>query len=185
MRIIAGKLKGRTIGVPPGDDIRPTSDRARQAIFNILQHKIHRDLSNDFLTGVKALDMFCGSGALGLEALSRGAAEAMFVDIDTSFARQNAQNMKVAGDCNFLNVDVRQLPGGNGKYNLVFLDPPYKEDLLGVALQNLKDKNWLADGAILITELSRNGKVDAIEGFEAIDERAYGAAKIILWRFSS
>jgi 16S rRNA (guanine966-N2)-methyltransferase len=77
------------------------------------------------------------------------------------------------------------LPGGNGKYNLVFLDPPYKEDLLGVALQNLKDKNWLADGAILITELSRNGKVDAIEGFEAIDERAYGAAKIILWRFSS
>ncbi len=119
MRIISGALKGRKLIPPSGKDIRPTSDRAKETLFNILSSRYS-------LADSKVLELFCGSGAMGFEFISRGAASVMFVDIDTSLARKNAAALKVDESCSFVRSDALRFLSGNKKqFNFVFADPPY------------------------------------------------------------
>ena len=179
MRIVAGKLRGRTIAAPPGDVVRPTSDRVREAVFNVLAH------GDAKLEGARVLDAFAGSGALGLEALSRGAAFATFIDSapDAIAAiRQNADALGVARECRVIRGDALQPPRADAPCNLVFLDPPYGFDrkagerLAASALKQLAEAGWIADGATIVVELG--GPFVPPEGFTLTDERRYGRTRI-------
>lgn len=182
MRITTGKFKGRPIAAPAGMDIRPTSDRARQAIFNILQHgKPAQALGAPIPQGLQVLDVFCGTGALGLEALSRGAVRAGFIDQDVRCARNNAVAMNASDHCEFFSTDAAILPPAKQSYDLVFMDPPYKSGLAQRTVPELQAKGWLADGAILAIETSRDESLD-LPQLELLDERIYGAAKVGFYR---
>lgn len=122
MRLTTGKLKGRTLLSPTGMAVRPTSDRVRQALFNAMGSRLN-------LSGMTVLDLFCGTGALGLEALSRGAAKAMFVDLDPRLAQQNATRCDVLADCTFLRGDARYVTPPTTA-DLIFVDPPYGKGLV-------------------------------------------------------
>jgi 16S rRNA (guanine966-N2)-methyltransferase len=189
MRIIAGRHRGRTLVAPEGDAVRPTSDRAREALFNILAHASWRDDGTSPLIDVRVLDAFAGSGALGLEALSRGAAHATFLDNDATAIRLIGENLRKLGETGAAKVvraDVTRPPPnrdpGREGCDLVFLDPPYKSDLAAPALSALAEAGWLNKGAIATVELSNTEDVIPPSGFEAIDERRYGAAKIVILR---
>jgi len=173
MRIVAGKLRGRAIAAPPGDLVRPTSDRVREAVFNVLAH------GDAPLEGARVLDAFAGSGALGLEALSRGAAFATFIDAapDAIAAiRQNAEALGVVRDCRVVRGDAIRPQRADAPCELVFLDPPYRSGLAANALMQLADAGWIADGATIVVELG--GPFVAPEGFTLVEERRYGRTRI-------
>jgi 16S rRNA (guanine966-N2)-methyltransferase len=185
MRIVAGKLKGRRLAAPEGRDIRPTADRTRQALFDVLEHGHLIEGGGSALVDAVVLDAFCGTGALGLEALSRGAAEATFMDSNRAaldIARANAKSLGVAG--NFILADATNPPRARQSATLVFLDPPYGANLGGAALLALKSAGWIAPSAIVSLEMS--GPEIAVfkepAGFERLDERRYGKARILLLR---
>lgn len=185
MRIVAGRLKGRRLAAPDGRDIRPTADRTRQALFDILEHG---HLGADGASAVAeaiVLDAFCGTGALGLEALSRGAAEATFIDSNRAAldcARANAKALGVPA--NFILANAANPPRARKPANLVFLDPPYHMGLAGPALSALAAAGWIAPGAIVSLEMSgpELAKFAAPDGFAVVDERRYGKARILLMR---
>ncbi len=188
MRIVAGRLKGRRLEAPAGRDIRPTADRTRQALFDVLEHGHLTDDGGSALVDAIVLDAFCGTGALGLEALSRGAAEATFMDMNNAAldcARANAKSLGVSA--NFILADATNPPGARRAATLVFLDPPYDAALGVPALTALKAAGWIAPGAIVSVEMSGRelSRLAAPGGFEAIDERRYGKARILLLRASS
>jgi 16S rRNA (guanine966-N2)-methyltransferase len=173
MRIVAGKLRGRTIAAPPGALVRPTSDRVREAVFNVLMH------GDAPLEGARVLDAFAGSGALGLEALSRGAAFATFIDAapDAIAAiKQNADALDVARACRVIRGDAIRPPRADAPCDLVFLDPPYRSGLAANALKQLADAGWIAEGATVVVELG--GPFVAPDGFTPTDERRYGRTRI-------
>jgi 16S rRNA (guanine966-N2)-methyltransferase len=185
MRIVAGKLRGRPIAAPPGDLVRPTSDRVREAVFNVLAHggATRGDVP---LEGARVLDAFAGSGALGLEALSRGAAFATFIDTapDAIAAiRQNADALGVARACRVIGGDAIRPPRADASCDLVFLDPPYRSGLAANALKQLADAGWIADGATIVVELG--GPFVAPEGFTLTDERRYGRTRIAFLKKSA
>ena len=181
MRIVAGRYKGKTLKAPMGRDIRPTSDRAREAVFNILVNgKPALELE-----GLKVLDLFSGSGALALEALSRGAVAATLVDhsaLALKLARQNAGLCGCIGDVTFLKLDAGRLPPpprtAHTPADLIFIDPPYGQGLILPTLLGIKAKTWAAPGAILVVEMAKDEEVDPPPGFTLIDVRTYGAAKV-------
>ncbi len=184
MRIIAGKHKGRKIGLSKeaGQNVRPTSDFAREAIFNILAHGKH-GLNGHTFDGQHVLDLFCGSGAFGLEALSRGAQSVTFVDQAReamSSARANAEHIGEMDNAEFLMADATQLPRPRKKYSLVFLDPPYSKNLVTPALKSLQYGGWLAEGALLVAERDVKNELKLPEGFILVDERRYGRAVVAL-----
>ena len=173
MRIVAGKLRGRAIVAPPGDLVRPTSDRVREAVFNVLAH------GDATLEGARVLDAFAGSGALGLEALSRGAAFATFIDVATdaiAAIKQNADALDVARACRVIRGDAIQPPRADAPCDLVFLDPPYRSGLAANALKQLADAGWIAEDATIVVELG--GPFVAPDGFTLTDERRYGRTRI-------
>ena len=181
MRIIAGKFKGRAITAPPGHGTRPTADRARESVFNVLAHA---DWSPG-LDGMRVLDLFAGSGALGLEAISRGAAFALFVDDDAGARGAIRENIEALGLFGVTRIhrrsatDLGLKPAGLGEpFNLVFLDPPYGKGLGEQALSLLLSGQWIAPGAIGVFECGAD-ETPLTPGFEALDERTYGAAKVI------
>ena len=179
MRIVAGKLRGRAIAAPPGDLVRPTSDRVREAVFNVLAHGGAAQ-SGARLEGARVLDAFAGSGALGLEALSRGAAFATFIDAapDAIAAiRQNAEALGVVRDCRVVRGDAIRPPRADAPCALVFLDPPYRSGLAANALKQLADAGWIAEDATIVVELG--GPFVAPEGFIPTDERRYGRTRIV------
>ena len=185
MRIVAGRLKGRRLEAPAGRDIRPTADRTRQALFDVMEHGHLTDDGGSALVDAIVLDAFCGTGALGLEALSRSAAEASFMDINNSAldcARANAKALGVS--TNFILADATNPPRARKPANLIFLDPPYDGALGGPALAGLREAGWVAPGAIVSLEMSgpELSRFTAPDGFEAIDERRYGKARILLLR---
>jgi 16S rRNA (guanine966-N2)-methyltransferase len=183
MRITTGSLKNRRIAVPKGNDIRPTSDRARQAIFNILAHgKPARIFSSPPPQDLNVLDLFCGSGALGFEALSRGAASVCFIDRDLGTARANAQAMGVSPMCDFITADALHLPPARQPFDLIFLDPPYGKNLLPPAVQSLLQNNWLAARALLVCEAAREENLSLPDDFTLLDQRQYGAAQLWVWQ---
>lgn len=178
MRIIAGKFRGKTLLSPSDDSIRPTSDRARESVFNILASR----LSPNF-DGLKVLDLFAGTGALGLEALSRGAMSVVFVDTGAEargLIRDHIEAFGAGGVAKLLRRDATALgPAGTmGPMDLVFLDPPYGKGLGEQALSSLRDGNWLAKDATLVLEESVDVPVDLPAGFILDDRRDYGAAAV-------
>lgn len=184
MRIVGGRLKGRPLDAPPGRKLRPTSDRARESVFNILTHR-----EDTRLDGAIVLDGFAGTGAMGIEALSRGAARATFMDTDAeavSFCRRNLEHMGEGKEsARVLRGDCLNPPQASEPCSLVFLDPPYDMALAASALTALRDARWIADGALCVVELGRKDTFDPPPGFTIEDERRYGAARMVFLKAAS
>jgi len=190
MRIVGGEHRGRVLKAPEGSATRPTSDRAREAVFNILEHAAW----SGGIVGARVIDLFAGSGALGLEALSRGAAWCLFVESDAGargVIRDNVEALAPNGDLNGRTrihrrdaTDLGRLPAGDGEpFDLAFLDPPYAKGLGEKALVGLASGGWLKTGAICVLE--RGSGESALEppGYTLLDERKYGAAKVTFLKF--
>lgn len=187
MRIVAGKHKGRTIAAPEGRDIRPTSDRARESLFNILEHRGWGPGGRSPVAGAYVLDAFCGTGALGLEALSRGAAHATFMDNTRAALALCRDNLRALGEnahAQVLQGDCLRPARPRTPCSIVFLDPPYNSDLAGPALAALAAAGWIAPDAICIAETSAKETLEPPPGFEPLDERRYGAARLSILRFT-
>ena len=187
MRIVSGEFRGKALIAPPGSATRPTSDRARQAVFNILEHAAW----GPELDGVRVIDLFAGSGALGFEALSRGAAFCLFVETDEAARgaiRENVDALGLFGRTRVHRRDATDLgvrPGGDGPaFGLAFLDPPYAKGLGEASLARLADGGWLADGAIVVFERGSGEPGFSVPGFEDLDVRDYGAARVWFLRYS-
>jgi len=181
MRIVGGRHRGRVLQSPAGDSVRPTSDRARESLFNILEHGKLAAGGLSPVRGARVLDCFCGTGALGLEALSRGAAAAAFLDLDPAalqLARANAKTLGETAHAEFIAADARRPPRAAAPCTLTFLDPPYGEGLAASALRALADAGWFGPGAIAVVETAHHEDVAAPEGFASVDERRYGKAKL-------
>ncbi len=185
MRIVSGQYRGKAIVAPPGEATRPTSDRARQAVFNILEHAAWAPELN----GARVIDVFAGSGALGLEALSRGAGFCLFVETDDAARgaiRENIDAMHLFGVTRVHRRDATDLgprPASAGTpFDIAFLDPPYAKGLGEKAVAELRAHGWLAPGAILMFERGRSEIDPVLEGFEQIDARDYGAARVLFYK---
>jgi 16S rRNA (guanine966-N2)-methyltransferase len=179
MRIIAGRWKGRALVAPPGLATRPTSDRARQAIFDQLWHAPWA--GRDMLEGATLLDAFAGTGAMGLEALSRGAARVFFMEQDRAALaalRANITACKAEDACRVIAGDVTAPPIAAAPCSLVFLDPPYGKGLVPRALAALQAKGWIAPGALIIAETGRDEENAIPPGFEVLSTRDHGAARL-------
>ncbi|MEC4593085.1 MULTISPECIES: 16S rRNA (guanine(966)-N(2))-methyltransferase RsmD [Nitrospirillum] len=187
MRIVGGRHRGRTLAAPGGRDVRPTSDRTRQALFNILEHGDFFADEGPTLEGRVVLDAFCGTGALGLEALSRGAEAALFLDVSRAsldLARANAATLKETGRCHFIQGDATKAPPLNAQLarqaaGLAFLDPPYGQGLAPRALESLVVGGWLALEALCVVEIGGDDPFEAPPGFETLDERRYGDTRVL------
>ena len=180
MRIVAGAWRGRALVAPAGATTRPTADRVRQALFDMIWHAPWG--GREVLEGSAVLDAFAGTGALGLEALSRGAASAVFMETDRAALaalRQNIFACKADAMCRVLAADATRPPPG-APCGLVFLDPPYALGLVARAVAALGTAGWLAPGALLVAELGREDAVPPLGALLA--ERAHGAARVTLWR---
>ncbi|MEQ8227316.1 MAG: 16S rRNA (guanine(966)-N(2))-methyltransferase RsmD [Rhodospirillales bacterium] len=181
MRIVGGKFRGKKLIAPEGKDLRPTSDRARESIFNILAHG--KAAMN--LDGITVLDMFCGTGALGLEAMSRGAVFGVFADRNPAhlrYAKDNAGAMGYWRECLMLGLDCAHLAvpprAAKTPAQLAFLDPPYGQGLADPALRGLVNRNWLTPDATVVVEVGTDEDLKGARGFDVLDERTYGAAKV-------
>jgi 16S rRNA (guanine966-N2)-methyltransferase len=187
MRIVAGRFRSARIEAPKGQATRPTSDKVRQALFNVLEHGTPQF---DF-AGARVLDLFAGSGALGLEAMSRGARFCLFVEESAearAAIRRNVEGLSLTGATKIWRRDATKLgeAGTLAPFDLVFLDPPYGKGLGTKALQSAAQGGWISDGAIAVVEERIDAEVQPPAGFEAIDMRIYGDTKIVLIRaFSS
>ena len=178
MRVTGGKLGGRRLVAPDNQLVRPTSDRARQAIFNILEH---RDFGIGFTVENTAVaDLFAGTGALGIEALSRGARFCLLVDNNAesrALQRENVEALGLTGATKIWRRDATDLgplgAGAGGPFDLVFLDPPYRKNLIEPALKSLREGGWLSARALLVIETAK-GEAFAQDGFTRLDMRNYG-----------
>lgn len=187
LKIVGGKHRGRTLATPEGLATRPTASRARESLFNILAHASWRSDGTSPLIDARVLDAFAGSGALGIEALSRGAAHATFLDSDATAITMIGENLRKLGETGAAKVvraDATNPPASREPCDLVFLDPPYRKDLATPALKALAAAGWLKDGAIATVELASTETFVPPAGFEAIDERRYGAARIVILRYT-
>ena len=186
LRIIAGKHRGRKLTPLSGGNVRPTAGRAREAIFNILAHAVFapRPVYEDAIV----LDAFAGSGALGLEALSRGARFVSFMERDRAargVLTANITALDAARQTAVLTADALRPPRASAPASLVFLDPPYAEDWASPALTALACARWLLPEAIAVVELAIKRDFVPPAGFAPLDERRYGAAKIVFLRYSA
>lgn len=182
MRIIAGRFKGRKLASFEGRDIRPTSDRTRESIFNLLMHGKYAGLA---VIDQHVVDLCCGTGALGLEALSRGAAAATFIDQDKKslgLARDNALHCGISNVCHFVQADVTKLPPSTQTAALILIDAPYTTPLLTPAYASLKARGWLSAGTLIVSELPSHTPAPILEGTELLDSRKYGKATVHIYK---
>ncbi|HWA19127.1 MAG TPA: 16S rRNA (guanine(966)-N(2))-methyltransferase RsmD [Devosia sp.] len=182
MRIVAGKFRGKQLTSPEDDSIRPTADRVRESVFNILASRLGPSFD-----GLRVLDLFAGTGALGLEALSRGAANVIFVDTGAEargLIRDHIEAFGAGGVAKLLRRDATNLgPAGTmGPVDLVFLDPPYGKSLGEKALAALKEGGWLKRETLLVLEESRDVALDLPATYTIEDRRDYGAATVYFIR---
>jgi 16S rRNA (guanine966-N2)-methyltransferase len=187
MRIVAGSHRGRTIAAPPGDALRPTADRVRESLFNILVHGGGQLGGEDVVTGAEVLDGFAGTGAMALEAISRGAAHATCMDSDLTALDACRANVRTLGETARVTVlggDCLAPARAAGPCTLVFLDPPYHSGLAAPALEALARAGWIAPGAICVIELAAREAFTPPAAADLIDERRYGAARVIFLRWS-
>lgn len=178
MRIIAGMARGRTFDAPQGLDTRPTLDRVRENVFNILQMKVR---------GAQVLDLFSGSGAMAFEAISRGAAGAVLVDSDRAAhaaEKRNAEKLRMAQSCRLMNCDwqeaVRRLQTEGARFDVVFLDPPYRMHDMTAVFAALKPV--LAEDAVILMEHEAKTFPATCDGFDLYDSRKYGIAGVSFFR---
>jgi 16S rRNA (guanine966-N2)-methyltransferase len=174
VRIVGGEFRGRPLATPRSDAIRPTTDRTREALFNILAHRFAEKLA-----GARVLDLFAGTGALGLEALSRGAAFALFIEESAEgrgLIRANVENFGLTGRSKIFRRDATDLgaAGTMQPFGLLFADPPYGNGLGEQALQSAKSGGWLVPGALCVVEESAAAPFAHGPGFALVDERSYG-----------
>src|SRR5215210_82372 len=172
MRIVGGRLRGRALTGPKNDAIRPTADRLRESLFNILLHGY-----GDPVTGARVLDLFAGTGALGLEAMSRGAAFALFVDDGAearALIRGNVEALGLGGTTRIFRRDASKLGAVHPvePFSLVFADPPYGRELAELALASARDGRWLTPEALIVAEEAANA-FQVPPGFEEVERRAY------------
>ena len=183
MRIVGGRLRGRTLASPRSQAIRPTADRLRESLFNILVHAY-----GDPVTGARVLDLYAGTGAFGLEALSRGAAFALLVD-DAAEARallrENIAALGLGGVTRIFRRDATRLGPAHPvePFSLVFLDPPYGKGLAEKALVSARAGGWLAQGALIVVEEAADATFMAPEGFEEVERRQYDDTEVVFLRF--
>lgn len=182
MRIVGGRLRGRALAAPTSQAIRPTADRLREALFNILVHAY-----GDPITGARVLDLFAGTGALGLEALSRGAAFALFID-DAAEARallrENVAALGLGGVTRIFRRDARKLDMAHPvePFSLAFLDPPYGRGLAEAALASVRAGGWLTPAALIVVEEAASAGFAPPAGFDELERRRYDDTALIVLR---
>jgi 16S rRNA (guanine966-N2)-methyltransferase len=183
VKISGGNFRGRALIEPKDDRVRPTSDKVRQAIFNILAHK---DFETGFVfEGAKVLDIFAGTGALGLEALSRGAIFCLFVDDSAesrALIRTNVESLNLTGVTKIWRRDGTEMgrlgAGAGGPFDLAFLDAPYRRGLTERAMASLAQGGWLAKNALIVAETAADEELSAPPGFKLLDRRRYGETSV-------
>lgn len=176
MRITGGDLSGRILKAPAGLKTRPTTDRVREAIFNILAHH-EWNLGRDTLAEATVLDAFAGTGALAIEALSRGAKQAFLWDNDRQAVQTitaNVTSLNLAGHCAIRQLDALKAFSAPQACNLIFLDPPYRQELVPRSLAVLHARGWIADQALIVAETAKNERLDLLETFKPVLTRIYG-----------
>ncbi len=182
MRIVGGRLKGRNLAAPSSRDIRPTADRLRESLFNILVHAY-----DDPIAGARVLDLFAGTGALGVEAISRGAKFALFVDNGAearALLRNNIESFGLGGVTKVYRRDATHLGPAHPlePFSVAFLDPPYAKGFAEKALVSLRDGGWLTPGALLVVEEAKAAGFTAPQGFEELERRAYDDTEFVFLR---
>jgi 16S rRNA (guanine966-N2)-methyltransferase len=185
MRVVGGRLRGRNLASPQSREIRPTADRLRESVFNILIHAY-----GDPISGARVLDLFAGTGALGLEAVSRGAAFALFVDNGTearALLRNNVEALGLGGVTKVFRRDATNLGPAHPvePFSLAFLDPPYGKGLAEQALASLRDGGWLTKEAVVVVEEAKTAGFVAPEGFAEEERRAYDDTEFVFLRATS
>jgi 16S rRNA (guanine966-N2)-methyltransferase len=173
MRVVGGRLGGRPLTAPKSQNVRPTSDRLREAVFNILAHRY-----GDPVSGARVLDLFAGTGALGIEAISRGAAFALFIDDGAearALMRQNVEALGLGGVTRIFRRDATRLGAAhpNQPFGLVFMDPPYRKGFAEASLASLRDGGWLLPDALVVVEEAANAGFAAPKGYAEIERRCY------------
>jgi 16S rRNA (guanine966-N2)-methyltransferase len=184
MRVVGGRLRGRAIAAPKSKTIRPTADRLRESLFNILTHAF-----DDPVTGARVLDLFAGTGALGIEALSRGAGFALFVDDGAearALLRENVAALGLGGTSKIFRRDATKLGEAHpvAPFSLAFLDPPYGQGLAAAALASARAGGWLMPEALIVVEEATKAEFVSPEGFREIDRRRYEDTELIFLRLA-
>jgi 16S rRNA (guanine966-N2)-methyltransferase len=179
MRIVGGRFSGRTLAAPKSQAIRPTADRLRESLFNILAHSYV-----DPVSGARVLDLFAGTGALGLEAMSRGAAFALFIDDGAearALIRGNVEMLGLGGTTRIFRRDATRLGPVHPvePFTLAFLDPPYRQGLAERSLASLRNGGWLAPGAFVVVEDAANANFAAPLGYSETERRRYDDTELI------
>ncbi|HZR86991.1 MAG TPA: 16S rRNA (guanine(966)-N(2))-methyltransferase RsmD [Bradyrhizobium sp.] len=182
MRVVGGRLRGRNLASPQSREIRPTADRLRESVFNILIHAY-----GDPLPGARVLDLFAGTGALGIEAVSRGAAFVLFVDNGTearALLRNNVEALGLGGVTKVFRRDATNLGAAHPvePFSLAFLDPPYGKGLAEQALASLRDGGWLSKEALVVVEEAKAASFAAPDGFTELERRAYDDTEFVFLR---
>jgi 16S rRNA (guanine966-N2)-methyltransferase len=182
VRVVGGRLRSRPIAGPKSQAVRPTSDRSREALFNILIHAY-----GDPVTGARVLDLFAGTGALGIEAISRGAAYALFVDEGVearSLLRDNVETLGLGGVTRIFRRDATKLGPAHPvePFDLVFLDPPYGKGLAEKALASAREGGWLKPRALIVVEEAADAAFAAPEGFAELERRKYDDTEFVFLR---
>ncbi len=185
MRIVGGRFRGRSLSGPRSDGIRPTSDRLRETIFNVLAHGY-----GDPVEGARVIDLFAGTGAMGLEALSRGAAFALLVDEGAQargLIRENVEALGLGGQTRLFRRDATKMgpAAPNEPFSLVFCDPPYGKDLAPRALASCAAGGWLVPGALVVVEEAQGAGFAFPEGFAEVERRDYGETAVAFGRFGA
>ena len=182
MRVVGGRLRGRSLSGPKTQSIRPTADRLREALFNILVHGY-----GDPVSGARVLDLFAGTGALGIEAISRGAAFALFVDDRAearALLRANVETLGLGGVTRIFRRDATKLGAAHPvePFSLVFADPPYGQGLAEQALASARAGGWLAPDALVVVEEAASAAFKPPEGFEELERRRYDDTEFVILR---
>jgi 16S rRNA (guanine966-N2)-methyltransferase len=185
MRIVGGEYRGRPLAAPKSSAIRPTTDRTRESLFNILSHSYPESLD-----GTRVLDLFSGTGALGIEALSRGARFCLFVEESAEgrgLLRENAEALSLQGKTRIFRRDATDLgpAAAVDPFDLVFADPPYGKGLGERALISATENGWLVDGALIILEEAAAANISLAAPFEPLESRAYGESVIRIFRWNA
>jgi 16S rRNA (guanine966-N2)-methyltransferase len=185
MRVVGGRLKGRNIASPASNAIRPTQDRLRESLFNILVHAYANPID-----GARVLDLFAGTGALGIEAVSRGAKFVLFVDNGAearALLRNNVEALGLGGVTKVYRRDATNLGPAHPMepFSLVFLDPPYGKGLADTALTSLREGGWLVPDALVVVEEATAAAFAAPDGYDELERRAYDDTEFMFLRPSS
>jgi 16S rRNA (guanine966-N2)-methyltransferase len=185
MRIVGGRLRGRALAAPKSQAIRPTADRLRESLFNILTHAY-----GDPVTGARVLDLFAGTGALGFESLSRGATFVQFVDDGAearALLRQNVETLGLAAVTKIFRRDATKLGPAHPveSFSLAFLDPPYGKGLAEKALASARDGGWLTKDALIVVEESAEPAFKPPAGYEELERRRYDDTELVILRCAS